>query len=639
MAYVPVSAEPRPVLVWDGECGFCKRCVLWIRSRVGEGLECVPYQELGERFPELDRAACAKAVQLVEGNGKITQGAEACYRAMSLAAGWGWPLFLHRFLPGFDFVSEVGYSLVARNRTTVSRLSKVVAGPDPEASTWVWSRRIFLSLLGVVYLIAFGSFWVQADVLVGSQGIFPIESTYNQLGALSWLDFPSVFWLGYSDGFLNAVCAVGCVLALLLCCGIAPRLALVLLWVGYLSLTHVGGIFMGYQWEGLLLETGLLAVFLAPGGLRPGVRWQVAPSTLARLLLLWLLFRLLLRSGVVKLMGGDSVWSNLTALEYHYWTQPLPTWTSYWVDHLPDWLHRVSTLGMFAIELVLPFLIFGARRLRKIAFLGSAMLQLAIMVTGNYGFFNLNTLALCVLLLDDQTLARLLPRSRRCFAGFGVSPQGWRRWGMPPVAALMFSLSVLVTFVATVLPPAGGHPAWLLGIHNGVRPFRAVNYYGLFANMTTTRPELVIQGSADGTSWHAYEFHWKPGRVDRRPAFVQPHMPRVDWQMWFSALAAESIVLDGFALTDPEVPEQFRAREAWLSRLLGLLVQGKLDTLFVVNPFAEQPPRYVRVVMYEYQFTDTALHSETGDWWERLLMGLYIPPQEIVEGQLVPARF
>ena len=116
-------------------------------------------------------------------------------------------------------------------------------------------------------------------------------------------------------------------------------------------------------------------------------------------------------------------------------------------------------------------------------------------------------------------------------------------------------------------------------------------------------------------------------------------MPRVDWQMWFSALAAESIVLDGFTLTDPEVPEHFRTREAWLTRVLGLVVQGKLDTLFAVNPFAEQPPRYVRVVMYEYQFTDTALHSETGDWWERVLMGLYIPPQEIVEGQLVPARF
>lgn len=629
------SDETRPVLVWDGECEFCRRCVLFLESRVGDAVETVAYQDLGERFPDLDREDCEQAVHLVEPDGTITRGAEASFRALALAPGWGFWRFLYRRRWGFRTVSEWCYSLVAKNRIPISRITRLLAGPDPEAPTWVWSRRIFLSLLGVVYLIAFTSFWVQADLLVGSTGIFPLEDTFARWQGGTLLDHPTLFWISQSDAFLHMVCAAGVALAALLSAGLAPRLALIGLWLLYLSLTRVGDIFMGYQWESLLLETGFLAIFLAPGGLRPGARWELAPSTLARLLLLWLLFRLLFRSGVVKI-GGET-WDNLTALQFHYWTQPLPTWTSYYVDSLPNWMHSVSTIGMFAIELVLPFLIFGPRRLRKIAFLGSAFLQLAIMATGNYGFFNLNTLALCVLLLDDQTLARVLPRSRRCFTGFGVGRPGWTHWAMPPFAALMVFLSVLMT-LPPARPPADQPRGLFVRIHDSIAPFQSVNRYGLFARMTTTRPELTLQGSDDGMSWHTYEFHWKPGRVDRRPAFVQPHMPRVDWQMWFSALDAESLARFGMDLSSPDVPQEFvDHRAAWMLRLLRRVLEGNPYALelFANNPFPDAPPKYLQVGLDEYRFADGEHRAETGNWWIRNSTLLwFIPPVELVDGQL-----
>ena len=300
---------------------------------------------------------------------------------------------------------------------------------------------------------------------------------------------------------------------------------------------------------------------------------------------------------------------------------------------------------MFAIELVLPFLIFGARRLRKIAFLGTAFLQIAIMITGNYGFFNLTTLALCVLLLDDQSLAPLLPRSQRCFVGFGKAVAGWQRWAMPPLAAVMLFFSLLMTFPPG-FTPAGREPGMLARLHDSILRFRTVNRYGLFANMTITRPELVIQGSEDGVSWHTYEFHWKPGRVDRAPAFMQPHMPRVDWQMWFSALTAERLALAGYSLTNlDEVPDELRDRQRWLFELLERILLGTPEALrlFSHNPFAGAPPRYLHVGLDAYRFADMEDHAETGAWWDRGIYAvrgdqsqsfLFIPPVELIDGRL-----
>jgi hypothetical protein len=145
-------------------------------------------------------------------------------------------------------------------------------------------------------------------------------------------------------------------------------------------------------------------------------------------------------------------------------------------------------------------------------------------------------------------------------------------------------------------------------------PLRTFNSYGLFAVMTTTRPEIIIEGSDDGVHWLPYEFKYKPGDVRRRPRFVEPHQPRLDWQMWFAALS------------------DYR-RNPWLVNFCVRLLQGSPSVLALLehNPFPNVPPRFIRAVEYDYHFTDFAARRKTGAWWRRQRVGEYLPPISLRE--------
>ncbi len=385
--------------------------------------------------------------------------------------------------------------------------------------------------------------------------------------------------------------------------GVLPVPALVVCWVFYLSLCGAGQDFLEFQWDMLLLETGFLAIFLAPVA-----RWRLptrleAPST-ARWLLLWLLFRLMFSSGFVKLASGDPNWKNLTALTYHYWTQPLPPWTAWFMAQDPIWFLKASCLVMFAVELGAPFLIVAPRRLRLFGAAAMAGLQAVIAATGNYAFFNLLTIALCVLLVDDS----VFPRRARERAASGPNPARgrWPRWALLPVGALVLLLSV-VHFAGT-LRLTVPWPGAVISVARAALPFRSVNNYGLFMVMTTSRPEIILEGSDDGAAWKPYEFRWKPGDVTRRPRFVAPHQPRLDWQMWFAALG-----------TYDEQP--------WFVPFCARLLEGapSVTRLLAKNPFPNAPPRYLRATVYEYRFTSRAERRATGAWWKREQKGLYLP--------------
>jgi len=372
------------------------------------------------------------------------------------------------------------------------------------------------------------------------------------------------------------------------------------------------------------------------------------------------LFRLMFMSGAVKLLSADPSWWKLTALSFHYETQPLPTWVGWYAHQLPVWFQKISVAIMFGIELAAPFLILCGRRPRQIACGAFALLMLLISLTGNYCFFNLLTVALCVLLLDDTFLLRLLPASVAAFlrtrlpsraesapqpreAGQSApascsdsqptnpssAPPEARSY--PPDAAVTFpswdgsgvglwvrtfGVGVLAAFIMVVsgtetaarLFRARNLPQPLLGLLQWVSPLRTINTYGLFAVMTTTRPEIVVEGSNDRLTWLTYDFKWKPGDPKRRPAFVAPHQPRLDWQMWFAALG------------------DYRGNP-WFVTFLVRLAQGSPEVLALLeeNPFPEKPPRYLRAVLYEYHFTDFATRHTTGDWWRRERKGLYCP--------------
>ena len=605
----------RPLLLYDGDCGFCRLWVERWREASGGRLDIESSQQGGARFPEISAAEFAGAVQLIDTTGRLYSGAEAALRSRALATRRSWLLSAYEGLPGFAAIAEGVYRVVAGHRPLFSRLTRLLWGADVQAPQFGSSSWLFLRLLGVVNLIAFLSFWVQLGGLVGPRGIMPaqayLDAVHRQLGFARFWALPTLCWFFGGGVFLHVLCAAGVVLSLALIAGFAPAVCLGLLWVAYLSLCGAGQVFMDYQWDALLLEATLLAVFLAPWKLRAaGIRAE--PPRLARWLLWWLLIRLMLLSGAVKLLSGDPSWWRLTALYYHFQTQPLPTWVAWYAQQLPSWMLRASCAAMFAIELGAPILLLLPRRLRHLGAALLILLQVLIALTGNYTFFNLLTASLCLLFFDDAFWRGLLRRWRRAEPdGVTARPAPPARW-CPRRVLLPAAVVVLVLTVLVSLPSLwrrAAWPPWMVTVLEVVEPLRSFNSYGLFAVMTRERPEIVIEGSDDGHTWLPYAFKAKPGDPHRRPGFVAPHQPRLDWQLWFAAL--------DYPNNDP-----------WVSALCLRLLQGSPDVLalFASNPFPQRPPREVRAVLYDYTFTTPAVRAATGRWWERTPVDLYVPP-------------
>jgi hypothetical protein len=478
--------------------------------------------------------------------------------------------------------------------------------------TFTRSRWLFLRLIGFVYLIAFVSLAVQITGLVGEHGLLPVREFLGQIreqhGPSAYYSWPTLLWLSPSDAWLTALCWGGAVVSLLLIAGIVPAATAALLWLLYLSLTVAGQVFLEFQWDSLLLEAGLLTILYAPLSWREHLRDDAEPPVVVRWVIWFLAFKLTFLSGITKMLSGDPTWANWTALSYHYETQPIPAWTSWFVYQLPRSVHYWSTAGTLLIELGASWLIFLPARFARARLAACALmilLQAGIAATGNYGFFNLLTIVLYASLLDDRTLGRFLPRRIvRSDSQFERRPAGRAMWrvGVSVVAVGIGVLSVMTLFremdrTRRVRGPFDrGWPGTVL---TWVSPFNSVNGYGLFRVMTTERPEIVIEVSANGTEWKEQEFRWKPGDVTRRPRFVEPHMPRLDWQMWFAAL-------DPFSAQD------------WLLRLADRLVTGETAVTRLLGPNPLQSrPRYVRLAYYQYHFTSFSERAATGTWWKR----------------------
>jgi predicted DCC family thiol-disulfide oxidoreductase YuxK len=617
------SDSPKPALLYDGDCGFCRFWLARWHQRVGDRVEYIPLQDpqVAERFPHLSTAQLTRAVHLVEPDGRVYSGAHAVFRALALG-GSRIPVRAYRSVPGFAFVSEAAYRLVADHRPLFSAITTLLWGQSARPDSYGLSSWLFLRLLGLAYLAAFWSLGSQVIGLVGHNGILPADAYMsaarqwadaNHLDALNrgfWM--PTLFWWGTSDTVLKGACIAGAALASMLIAGIAPAAVLPLLWFLYLSLSAVCRDFLEFQWDMLLLETGLLAIVIAPLTWWARADRAADPPRLARWLLWWLLFRLTLGSGIVKLASGDPTWRGLTALIFHYETQPLPTPVAWYAHQLPVWFQKASTAVVLAIELLTPWLIPTPRRLRTAACLTMISLQVLIALTGNYAFFNLLTIALCILLLDDETLrrgARAWPWTWPQRSPTGVprpSARHWPRW--VPVAAALVTVPISGGILAAQMGFRAPASVVIGPIASVVSPFRSINGYGLFAVMTQTRDEIIVEGSNDRVTWQAYEFKYKPGDLARRPPWVAPHQPRLDWQMWFAAL------------------DQFDT-QPWLQSFLLRLLQGSPDVLRLVanDPFKGTPPRYIRCEVYRYHFSDITARRSSRVVWTREPLGDYSP--------------
>jgi hypothetical protein len=475
--------------------------------------------------------------------------------------------------------------------------------------------------LGFIYAVAFLILVRQGLPLVGHDGILPaarfVARVTQQLGSRSagFWQLPSVFWWVDSDAWLSGLAWLGLVGAFLVAGGLGSAPLLGLLWALYLSFVHVGQIFYGYGWDSLLCEAGFLAIFLAPAG-RPGELAARAPPPLLVLVLYrWLLFRLMFGAGLIKLRG-DACWSDLTCLAYHYETQPNPGPLSPLFHAAPLLVTQLEVLFNHFVELVVPFGLFGPRRVRIAAAALVIVFQTTLILSGNLSFLNWLTIVIAFAGFDDQLLLRLLPAALRARLTERLSLV---REAQASRARRITGYALGLVVGALSLNPIVNLLSSRQAMNASFEPFDLVNTYGAFGSVSRERYEVVIEGSdapvLDAqTPFKAYELPCKPGRIERRPCWVTPYHYRLDWQLWFVPLAP-----------DRQWP--------WFLSLSHKLLTGDHSVLglFAENPFPDQPPHFLRASFYRYRF---ARPNEPGVW-HRERVGTYLPPTTRDDPELI----
>lgn len=586
-------------LLYDHDCGFCKRWVESWRELCRGHLSAVAYQDPAalEGVSEANRKELtfermSVEIHWLDDQGHISRGAAAVFQALAESRGPRLPWWIYRKVGVFRAISEKIYGWVARHRQQVSR---------------VRASDVLLRGIGLVYFGAFVSFAVQVRGLIGAQGILPVREWLGQTDASQLERFfllPTLAWWFNSDALLVGGCVVGalCGLGLLLNPkldrrGLDRTLAFIA-WFLYLSYSHAGNLFMGYQWESLLLEVGVLALFLRRDGFERGTKF----------LLRLLLFKLMFLAGFAKISSGDPRWRSLTALAVHYETQPLPNPLAWVMHQAPMWVHMFSVAFALFVELVLPFGIFLGVRGRLAAFLGFAALQISIIATGNFGFFNYLSLLLGCCLFESplgDNVCGWKPKTATLPEPEKTSPRAYARLATQSLVGFFSAWTLFQGVGGMLLVPASLQRP----MSEILERTRVASPYGLFAVMTPDRPEIVVEGSRDGKEWLAYEFRYKPGNPARRPPWVTPlHMPRLDWQMWFEALGSFH-------------------KESWFGRFLQALLEGRkpVTDLLEVNPFEGNPPTYIRAHYYRYHMS----HWGAPSWWVREDLGEFAPVMQL----------
>ncbi|NIX15063.1 MAG: lipase maturation factor family protein [Candidatus Dadabacteria bacterium] len=477
------------------------------------------------------------------------------------------------------------------------------------AATW-----IFLKFIGAIYLIAFLSFFVQYDGLIGQNGILPfaryLDSLQTNLGSRAYWLVPTISWVNHTDTFLYWQLIISLIFSVALILGVLPIVSSLILFISYLSIVNIGQSFMTFQWDILLLEAGFLAILISPAKLLSRLRDDKSPQILLIFLLKLLLFKLMFSSGIGKLLSGDETWRNLTALNFHYYTQPLPNQLAWYFHQLPEWFHKTSVAIMLFIEIIVPFFFFAPGRLRYLAGFLTIGLQIIIMATGNYTFFNFLSVVLCLFLFDDNFFKSFYRTNSLIF-------KENRSTQNTAFAKIKLGSLILITLLIVGLSAIQFSRRYL-GVRNLPEfvnkavlyssSYHIVNNYGLFTVMTTKRNEIIIEGSNDGINWKAYEFNYKPGDLKGGLHFVAPHQPRLDWQMWFAAFG------------------DYR-RNHWFVNLMYRLQEGRPEVLgfFKENPFPDKPPKFLRPQLYDYRFTSWEERKSSGDFWKRTYLRYYMP--------------
>ena len=473
-------------------------------------------------------------------------------------------------------------------------------------------RLLFQRALAAIYLIAFLVALLQFKPLLGENGLLPVPAF---LGRLNFRDAPSIFHWHYSDRLLTAVAWAGIALSSVALLGFSEggpfwlsASVWLLLWILYLSIVNVGQRFYGFGWESMLLEAGFFTAFLGPA--------KLSAPIIPVLILRWMLFRTEMGAGLIKLRH-DTCWRDLTCLFYHYETQPLPNPLSWYFHRMPKFLHKFSVLFSHFVQLIVPFGFFGPQPFASIAGGLTIFHQFWLIVSGNYSWLNWLTVALGITAFDDRILHAVLRLNVPQTVPRGVFIDG-----------LLYALAT--TTVLLSIQPVRNLFAKRQLMNYTYNRFHLVNTYGAFGSVTRKRYEIVIEGTdetsvTDQTRWREYGFKAKPGDPQRMPPQVAPYHLRLDWLIWFLPF---SVMVTERGIVVP-------AYDTWFVRLVQKLLQGDPATLKLLraNPFPNGRPTFVRALFYLYRYTSRSEREETGAWWSRRTVDIYLAPISLADLQ------
>ena len=452
---------------------------------------------------------------------------------------------------------------------------------------------IFFRLLGLIYLFAYIPFLFQIRGLIGEEGILPLsiylKAAKKQYGKKRIRYVPTLFWLNASDVALLSAVWLGIVMGIFLLFGFQQPLIFLILYLLHLSITAGGQDFLAFGWETYLMEITVASFFMT----------LTAPYNLFGWLALnFLLFRFYIQAGMSKIQSGDKSWRDLTAIAYHYLTQPIPNLQAWYFHKFPMAFHKFSVLVMFYAELIAPLFMWGGPLSRLFAFTQVCGLQISIWFTGNLSYLNHMTAFQSVILIHNKYLEPIF--------GSPIQQESssvlW--YVLASIPALIFLLLQVFNLIQTFVPTL-----WFQKILVALQHFHICYPHGIFAVMTTVRNEIILEGSDDGVNWKEYEFYHKPGDLKKRPARISPYQPRLDWQAWF-------------------LPFRSVMHQVWFQLFLIKILEGAPLVLKLLknNPFPEKPPKYIRVLMYDYVYTTREEKKRSGHWWKRTLVGESVRP-------------
>ncbi len=453
-----------------------------------------------------------------------------------------------------------------------------MSAPGYEVARWLVQRG-----LALVYVLAFANAWVEFPALLGERGLQPARRV---IAGTDFRSTPSLFHWRLDDGFVRLVAGGGVMLAAGLAIGVGDAVPLavsvvawLVLWFAYLSIVNVGQSFYAFGWESLLVEAGFLVAFLGND--------DIAPPIVVIMGLRWLLFRVEFGAGLIK-WRGDRCWRDLTCLDFHHETQPMPGPMSWWFHHLPPRLHKVEVAANHVTQLVLPVLLFAPQPVAGVAGAAVVVTQGWLMVSGNYSWLNAVTLVLGLAALPDSW-----------FGGLGervTAEASMPAWFVVVVVAV----AVLVVVVS--VPSARNLVSRDQRMNASFNRWRIVNAYGAFGSVTRSRRELVVEATLaeqpGPDDWQAYEFPGKPTDPFRRPPQVAPYHRRLDWLLWF-------------------IPLSPRYGDGWFDTFLNRLLVADEATLALLrhDPFHGESPAWLRVRLVDYRFSTRRERRETGAWW------------------------